>query len=84
MMGMCRIALATGQLAEAHTLIIEAMTYNVMDDEISVAARAKLLFGASFDLATACTGPEPQREAALDRVRLRTPERRASSMSAPS
>ncbi|MGB0591328.1 MAG: glycosyltransferase [Myxococcota bacterium] len=40
LMGMCRIALATGQLAEAHTLIIEAMTYNVMDDEISVAARA--------------------------------------------
>ena len=40
LMGMCRIALATGRLDEARTLILEALTYNVMDDEISVAARA--------------------------------------------
>jgi tetratricopeptide (TPR) repeat protein len=40
LMGMCRIALATGQLKEARTLIVEALKYNVMDDEISVAARA--------------------------------------------
>ena len=40
LMGLCRIALATGQLAEARTLILEALTYNVVDDEIAIAARA--------------------------------------------
>jgi glycosyltransferase involved in cell wall biosynthesis len=40
LMGLCRIALATGQLPEARTLVLEALSHQVVDDEIEVAARA--------------------------------------------
>ena len=40
LMGLCRIALATGQLPEARALLLEALGYNVVDEEIAIASRA--------------------------------------------
>jgi len=40
LMGLCRIALATGELGEARKLTLRALTFNVLDEEISTAARA--------------------------------------------
>ena len=40
LMGLCRVALATGQLKEASEFIVEALSYNVLDEEIALAARA--------------------------------------------
>lgn len=40
LMGLCRIALATGQLDQARDLTLKALTYNILDEEIAIAARA--------------------------------------------
>jgi tetratricopeptide (TPR) repeat protein len=40
LMGLCRVALATGQLDEARELTIRALDYNLLDQEITTAARA--------------------------------------------